>query len=151
MASQVRVRAKGTEYVVSAAYQEPPQHLVAFLGDVFLRVPISRLILGWHKPQISTHAATLFEAVGILHGEHEGECGKRSDPLDLAQEPGLWVVLFRDPLQQPLVLADALGERSDLCSRMGPRAGKSASGMCEGAFLWKVLAGHLGASDERRT
>jgi hypothetical protein len=31
-----------------------------------------------------------------------------------------------------------------ICSKMGPRAGMSASGMCPGAFLWKVLAGHLG-------
>src|SRR5215203_3037057 len=31
-----------------------------------------------------------------------------------------------------------------ICSRMGPRAGKSASGMCSEALLWKVLAGHLG-------
>src|SRR5688500_2085103 len=32
-----------------------------------------------------------------------------------------------------------------ICSRIGPRAGKSASGMCSGAlFLWRLLAGHLG-------
>src|SRR5829696_7570780 len=31
-----------------------------------------------------------------------------------------------------------------ICSRMGPRAGKSASGMCSGALLWKLLAGHFG-------
>jgi hypothetical protein len=31
-----------------------------------------------------------------------------------------------------------------ICSRMGSRAGKSASGMCSAAFLWKDLAGHLG-------
>jgi len=27
---------------------------------------------------------------------------------------------------------------------MGPKAGRSASGMCSGALLWKLLAGHLG-------
>jgi hypothetical protein len=31
-----------------------------------------------------------------------------------------------------------------ICSRMGPKAGKSASGMCSGALLCKLLAGHLG-------
>src|SRR5215211_8196056 len=31
-----------------------------------------------------------------------------------------------------------------ICSKMGPRAGMSASGMCSAALLWKLLAGHLG-------
>src|SRR5215207_203688 len=31
-----------------------------------------------------------------------------------------------------------------ICLRMGPKAGQSASGMCSTAFLWKLLAGHLG-------
>jgi hypothetical protein len=31
-----------------------------------------------------------------------------------------------------------------ICSRMGSRAGMSAPGMCSGALLWKLLAGHLG-------
>src|SRR5215218_4651198 len=31
-----------------------------------------------------------------------------------------------------------------ICSRMGSRAGPSASGMCSAARLWKLLAGHLG-------
>ena len=31
-----------------------------------------------------------------------------------------------------------------VCSKMGSRAGKSASGMCSGALLWKLTAGHLG-------
>src|SRR5215210_6171310 len=31
-----------------------------------------------------------------------------------------------------------------ICSRMGPRAGMSASGMCSAAFLWKLLAFALG-------
>src|SRR5215212_3741284 len=31
-----------------------------------------------------------------------------------------------------------------ICSRMGPRAGQRASGMCSAALLWKLLAGHLG-------
>jgi hypothetical protein len=53
-------------------------------------------------------------------------------------------VLFADCLQLSVVLADALGERAYLCSRMGPKAGKSASGMCAAALLWKLLAGHLG-------
>jgi hypothetical protein len=53
-------------------------------------------------------------------------------------------VRFRDPLQLALVLADALGKRAYLCSKMGPRATQSASGMCWGALLWKLLAGHLG-------
>ncbi len=31
-----------------------------------------------------------------------------------------------------------------IVSKMGPRAGHSASGMCSGALLWKLLAGYLG-------
>ena len=31
-----------------------------------------------------------------------------------------------------------------IVSRMGPRAGRSASGMCAAALLWKLTAGHLG-------
>ena len=31
-----------------------------------------------------------------------------------------------------------------ICSKMGPKAGRSASGMCSEALLWKLLAGHLG-------
>src|SRR5918994_1576760 len=31
-----------------------------------------------------------------------------------------------------------------ICSRMGSRAGQSASGTCSLALLWKLLAGHLG-------
>jgi hypothetical protein len=31
-----------------------------------------------------------------------------------------------------------------IVSRRAPRAGKSASGMCSGALLWKLTAGHLG-------
>ena len=50
----------------------------------------------------------------------------------------------RDRLQLPLVVSDALCERAYLCSKTGSRAGKSASGMCSAALLWKLLAGHLG-------
>jgi hypothetical protein len=31
-----------------------------------------------------------------------------------------------------------------ICSKTGSRAGRRASGMCWGALLWKLLAGHLG-------
>ena len=31
-----------------------------------------------------------------------------------------------------------------ICSKTGARAGRSASGMCSEALLWKLLAGHLG-------
>jgi hypothetical protein len=129
---------------VSAAYQKFPQHLITFLGDAFLRVSISRLIHSGHEPQVCSHRATLLEAVGILQGEHEGERCKRSDTLDLPQQTGFRIVLFGDLLQLALVVADALCERAYLCSKMGPRAGKSASGMCSAALLWKLLAGHLG-------
>jgi hypothetical protein len=135
VASEVRVSSEETQDVVSTAHHEPPQHLVAFLGDAFLGVPFPRLIPGRHESQISPYAATLFEAVGVLHGEHEGKRGKRSDPFDLAQELGLWVMLFRDGFQLALIVADALCQRSDLCSKMGPRADMSASGMCSGALL----------------
>src|SRR5215212_1951684 len=66
------------------------------------------------QAQVCSYRATLFEAVGIFQCEHEGECGKRSDSLDLAQELGFWVMLFRDGFQLALVVADALRERSDL-------------------------------------
>ncbi len=73
--------------------------------------------------------------MGILHGEHEAKRRKRTDPLHLAQELGFRVALLGDRLQLPLVFADALCQRANLCSKMGPRAGQSASGMCEGALL----------------
>jgi hypothetical protein len=90
------------------------KHLVALLGDAPLGVPISGLVPGWHQPQIGAHAAALFEAVGVLQGEHEGERSERPDPLDLSQELRFRVALLSDRLQLSVVLADALGERADL-------------------------------------
>ena len=53
--------------------------------------------------------------MGIFQGQHEGERRERPYPLHLAQELGFsWVALFGDLLQLPLVVSDALGERSDL-------------------------------------
>src|SRR5215213_9673814 len=114
MASEVRVGAKRTQDVVGAAHQELPEHLVALLGDALLRILVSRLVAGGHQPQVCPYRATPLEAVGIFQGEHEGECGKRPYPYDLAQELGFWVMLFRDGFQLALVVADALGKRADL-------------------------------------
>ena len=66
MAPQVRVRSERTQDVVGASDQELPQHLVAFLGDAFLGVAVSRLVTCGHKPQVRSYRATLLEAVGIL-------------------------------------------------------------------------------------
>ena len=104
----------------------------------------AQLIPGGYEPQVHSYTAALFEAVRILQGEHERERRERPDPLDLAREIGFGVAFFGDGLQLAVVLANALGERAYLCSRMGPKAGQSASGMCSGALLWKLLAGHLG-------
>ena len=71
------------------------KHLVAFLGDALLGVPLSGLILCGHQPQVSTHAAAPFETVGILQGEHEAKRRERPYPLDLAQELCFRVTLFR--------------------------------------------------------
>ena len=120
------------------------KHLITFLGDAFLGIAVSRAIAGGNEPQVCSYRAAPFEAVGILQGQHEGECGKRSNPLDLAQEISLWIALLGDCLKLSVVFADALCQRADLCSRMGPMAGQSASGMCSTALLWKLLAGHLG-------
>ena len=128
---------------MGAAYQELPQHLVAFFGDAFLGVPVSRLVGGGHEPQVCPYRTTLFEAVGIFQGEHERERRERPDPLNLAQELRLWIALLGDPLKLAVVVADALCQRADLLED-GPRAGRSASGMCSEARLWKLLAGHLG-------
>jgi hypothetical protein len=54
------------------------------------------------------------------------------------------VVLFSDGFQLALIVADTLCQRAYFCSRMGSKAGMSASGMCSEALLWKLLAGHLG-------
>ena len=51
--------------------------------------------------------------MGIFQGEHEGQRGKRPDPLDLAQELGFRVVLFGDGFQLSVVFADTLCERAD--------------------------------------
>jgi hypothetical protein len=48
-----------------------------------------------------------------------------------------------DGFQLAIILPDALCQRA-IVSRIGPRAGQSASGMCAAALLWKLLAGHLG-------
>jgi hypothetical protein len=90
--------------------------------------------------------ATPFQAVEILQREHESFRRKCSDPLDLAQELGFGVGLFSDGFQLSIVFADALRERTAIVStKMGSRAGLlSASGMCSGALLWKLEAGHLG-------
>jgi hypothetical protein len=76
---------------------------------VFLRISISRLVAGGHKPQVCSYRAALFEAVGVLQGQHEGERRERTDPLNLAQELGfLRVALLGDLLQLALVVLDAL-------------------------------------------
>ena len=98
---------------MGAADQEPPQHLVALLGDAPLRISISRLVAGGYKPQVCSYGAAPFEAVGVLHGEHEGKRREPSDSLDLTQQLGFRVVLFRDHLQLALVVADALRKRAD--------------------------------------
>jgi hypothetical protein len=109
-----------------------------------VRVPISGLIPGGHKPQVCSYRAALCKAVGIFQGEHEGKRGKRSDPLHLAQELRFGVMCIRDLLQLALVVANTLCQGAYLCSKMGPKASRSASGMSSGALLWKLLAGHLG-------
>jgi hypothetical protein len=47
-----------------------------------------------------------------LQSEHEGKRCKRSDSLDLVQELGFWVMLFRDGFQLPIVFADTLRKRA---------------------------------------
>jgi len=54
------------------------------------------LVSSRHKPQVCSHGSALFEAVGILQGEHEGQSRQRPDPLDLVQEFRFRVVLFAD-------------------------------------------------------
>jgi hypothetical protein len=114
VASQIGVGAKGTQYVVSAAYQKLPQHLVALLGDAFLGIPLSRAVCGGHQPQVRSYRATLLEAVGIFQCQHEGERRKRPYPLDLAQELRFRVALLGDLIQLSVVIPNALGERADL-------------------------------------
>ena len=52
-------------------------------------------------------------------------------------------MLFTDRFWLSVVLTDAPVSEA-ICSTMGSRAGESALGMCSGALLWKLLAGHLG-------
>jgi hypothetical protein len=54
------------------------------------------------------------------------------------------VMCFRDRFQLAIVVADTLCLKEPIVSRIGPRAGQSASGMCSAAFLWKLDAGPLG-------
>jgi hypothetical protein len=144
VASEIRVRAKGTEDVVSAAYQKFPQHLVAFFRDASLRISISRLISGRYKPEVRSHAAAPFEAVGIFQRKHEGKRCECSNPFDLTQEISFWVVLLADGLQLTIILADTLRQRADRLQD-GPKGRpQRLRGMCSGALLWKLLAGHLG-------
>ena len=105
-------------------------------------IPVPRLVGGGHEPQVRPHRATLFEAVGILQGEHEGQGRERPDPLYLPQQICFWVVLLADRLQLSVVVLDALRQRAYLLQ--DGTQGRSASGMCSEALLWKLLAGHLG-------
>jgi hypothetical protein len=109
------------------------------------------LVGGWHEPQVCSYRAALLEAVGVLQGEDEGKRRKRPYPFDLAQELRFWVVLPRDRLQLAIVLADALCERAYLCSRMGSRAAKSASGMCSLRLSYGSSWQGTWAGDDRRT
>jgi hypothetical protein len=80
-----------------------------------LRISVPRSVGGWHQPQVRPHRAALFEAVGVFQRQHERKRRKRCDSLHLAQEVGFMrVVLLRDRLQLPLVVADALAQRADL-------------------------------------
>jgi hypothetical protein len=145
VAPQVRVSSEGTQDVVGAAHEQLPQHLVSFLGDVFLRIPIPRAVGGWHQPQVRSDRAALFEAVGVFQRQHEGKRRKRSDSLHLAQEVGfVWVVLLRDRLQLPLVVPDPLGQRADLLQDGLEGRQKRLGDVLSAALLWKLLAGHLG-------
>ncbi len=84
---------------MGAAYQKPPQHLVAFLGDTPLRIPIPRPVGGRHEPQVRSNRAALLKAVRIFQRQHKGKGSKHPYSLDLAQEVRLMrVVLFRDRL-----------------------------------------------------
>jgi hypothetical protein len=66
VAPEVRIGAEGSQDVVSAAYQKLPEHLVAFLGDAFLGVPLSGAVGGWYESQVRSYRTALLEAVGIL-------------------------------------------------------------------------------------
>jgi hypothetical protein len=66
------------------------------------------------SPLFGDSVHTPFEAVGIFQSEHEGERGKRSNSLNLAQEFGLWVALFSDGFQLSIVVADTLCQRAYL-------------------------------------
>ena len=79
-----------------------------------MRISVPRSVGGGHKPQVRSYRAALFEAVGIIQGEHEGQRRKRPCPLDLSQELRFRIMCFRDLLQLALVVADTLCERADL-------------------------------------
>jgi hypothetical protein len=79
-----------------------------------LRISVPRSVGGGHKPQVRSYRAAFFEAVGIIHGEHERQRRKRPYPLDLSQELGFGIMCFRNLLQLALVVADTLCERADL-------------------------------------
>ena len=81
---------------MSAAHHELPQHLISLLGDTLLRIPISRLVSGRHKPQVCSHAAALCKARRIFEGQHERERCKRSNSFDLLQEFSFGIVLLAD-------------------------------------------------------
>jgi hypothetical protein len=99
---------------VSAAHQKLPEHLISLLGDTLLRIPISRLVSGRHKPQVCSHTAALCKARRIFEGQHERERCKRSNSFDLPQEICFfWVVLLADHFQLTVIFADAFCERAN--------------------------------------
>jgi hypothetical protein len=79
VAPEVGVGAGGTQDVVGYAYQELTLSISSPSLEIrSLRIPISRAVGGGHEPQVCSHRAALFEAVGIFQGEHERERPKRS-------------------------------------------------------------------------
>jgi hypothetical protein len=96
VASEVRIRAKGTKDVVSTAYQEPtlnissPSLEMRFCEDLCLPIGLWQA----QAPGICSHGSTLHKARRILKGEHERECCKCSNPLNLPQELGFRVVVL---------------------------------------------------------
>jgi hypothetical protein len=120
---------------VSATYQKLPQ--ISLLGDApLLGITVSRLVAGRYKPEVCSHAAALFEAVGILQGEHKGKRCKRPNPLkpaSRAQSRGSSALGRRFAAGGHISRIRCV--REPIVSKTGPRAAQSASGMCSGAFF----------------
>ena len=92
---------------------------------------------------LSISARRIRHMIQAREPEGEGDKGGRWR-IPRCGELRFGVMLFGDRLQLAIVFADAPCERADRLEEE-PEGRQERLGMCSGALLWKLAAGHLGS------